>query len=393
VPRERLTAILVLLTVTSCTSDSSDTSDSLESEEDIDARIAHLVEMADPRTPEERAEDAEIRERFADAIVVDALAVGAIGWAAVGFTEDHFADLAAHEREHDFTMFSTTASNGGEGAKPVFEVLNVTREWIGERSDDFMVIQSVQDILDAEAQGKTGIMLNFQSADALEDDLANVARFYEAGVRQINFTYNIPNSWAQGTTANSGEDEGLSAMGEDLVRELNRVGIIVDCSHSSDQTCIEAASITTKPMVMSHTNARALMDIDRNSRDEAMRAVAETGGAICVNYLGGFLNDRGDATPPAIAEHVQYVRELVGVEATCAGVDYVQNYGVALRPVIANPEKYPPEQGYGSETQMAPPGDIWGVARVLEEQYGWTEEEIRGYLGENILRVYRANWQ
>lgn len=368
-------------------------SEGAQSNDDIDARIARLVEMADPRTAEERAEDTKIRERYADAIAVDALAVGAIGWAAIGFTTDNFAGIAARERDYDIAMFNTTVSNGGEGPEPVFEVLRVTREWIVEHGAEFMLIESVQDILDAKAQGKTGIALNFQSSDALGDDLANVARFYEAGVRQMNFTYNLPNSWAQGTTANSGEDEGLSAMGEDLVRELNRVGIVVDCSHSSDNTCIEAAAITTKPMILSHSNARALMDIDRNARDEAIRAVAATGGAICVNYLGGFLNDRGDATPPAVAEHVQYVRELVGAEATCAGVDFVQNYEVALRPVISNPDKYPPEQGYGSETQMAPPGDIWGVARVLEDRYGWTEEEIRGYLGENIIRVYRENWK
>lgn len=388
--RTKLVLVSTSLLVASCTADGADAA---QSEEDIDARIAHLVEIADPRTAEERAGDTIIRERFADALVVDALAVGAIGWSNVGFLEEHFAGLASHEREYGMTMFNTTASNGGEGPEPVFEVLRATREWIAERSDDYVHIRSVQDILDAKAQGKTGVAFNLQSSDPLGDDLANVARFHEAGVRQINFTYNIPNTWAQGTTANSGEDQGLSAMGEELVRELNRVGIVVDCSHSSDNTCIEAAAITTKPMVMSHTNARALMDIDRNSRDEAMRAVAATGGAICVNYLGGFLNERGDATPPAIAEHVQYVRELVGVEATCAGVDYVQNYGVALRSIIANPDKYPPEQGYASETQMAPPGDIWGVARVLEDQYGWTEEEIRGYLGENIIRVYKDNWK
>jgi len=362
--------------------------------DDIDARIARLVEMADPRSPEERAtQDAEIRARYGDAVVVDALAVGAIGWSNVGFTEEHFAGLAGHEREYGMTMFNTTATNGGDGFEHVMNVLRVTREWIAERSSDYVLIESVQDILDAKASGRTGIALNFQSSDALEGDLTNVAPFYEAGVRQINFTYNLPNEWAQGTTANSTDDEGLSPLGEDLVRELNRVGIVVDCSHSSDNTCIEAAAITTKPMVMSHSNARALHDIDRNYRDASIIAVGETGGAVCVNYLGGFLNTEGDASASAIARHVQHMAELIGRDKTCAGVDYVQNYDVALRPIIADPEKYPPEQGYGSETQMAPPGDIWAVARVLEKEYGWSEEEVRGYLGENIVRVYRANWK
>lgn len=135
------------------------------------------------------------------------------------------------------------------------------------------------------------------------------------------------------------------------------------------------------------------MNIDRNARDEAIRAVAATGGTICVNYLGGFLNPQGDARPKAIAKHIDYVRQLVGVQATCLGSDFVQNYAAALKPIILNPDKYPPEQGYGGETQMAPPGDAWGIARVLEEEHGWTPDEIRMLISGNIMRVYKANWK
>ncbi len=146
-------------------------------------------------------------------------------------------------------------------------------------------------------------------------------------------------------------------------------------------------------MVMAHSNPRALMDLDRNTRDEAIRAVAATGGAICVNFLGGFLNEQGNARPKDIAKHIEYIRQLVGVQATCLGSDYVQNYAEALDPIIRNPEKYPPEQNYGAPTHMAPPGDAWGIARVLVEEHGWTEDDIRALIGGNIMRVYAANWK
>jgi microsomal dipeptidase-like Zn-dependent dipeptidase len=116
---------------------------------------------------------------------------------------------------------------------------------------------------------------------------------------------------------------------------------------------------------------------------------------ICTNGLGGYLNKEGKAGPEHIAKHVHYVKDLVGAEHTCWGSDHLtaQVYVDALDFVLRNPQSYPPELGYGSQTQIARPRDIWGVVRVLEDKYGWTEKEIRGFLGQNLLRVYKANWK
>ena len=93
---------------------------------------------------------------------------------------------------------------------------------------------------------------------------------------------------------------------------MNRVGMVVDCSHTSDRTCIDAANVTNRPMVMSHSNVATLQPIPRNNSDEAIKAVAATGGAICINFIGGFLNPQGDARPMSIAKHMEYVKNLVG---------------------------------------------------------------------------------
>ena len=184
-------------------------------------------------------------------------------------------------------------------------------------------------------------------------------------------------------------------MGFQLVAEMNRVGMIVDCTHSSNRSCLDAASVSTKPIMLSYSNAVGAYNLPRNAPDEVIRAVAKIGGVICTNGLGGFLNTEGNARPEDIARHVQYVRELVGVEHTCFGSDHLtaEVYIEALDFVLRNPDSYPPELGYGSQSQIALPRDIWGVVRVLESKYGWTEMEIRGFLGENLLRVYTANWQ
>ena len=124
-----------------------------------------------------------------------------------------------------------------------------------------------------------------------------------------------------------------------------------------------------------------------------MKAVAATGGAICVNFIGGFLNAEGDARPARIAEHIQHIADLTGPEHLCAGSDYVYNYAGTLDWVLRNPEMFPPEMGYASPSHMGMPGEIWGVVRYLQEENGWTDEEIIGLIGGNLLRVYEANWQ
>ena len=364
------------------------------SDEEIAARIAELIEMADPRGDEARKSDVPYRERYEDAFMIDALAVGAPGFEAINFSAEDWESLSTHYSEYGFSAFSTTVSNGSEDGFAVFTRLGVTQDWIDENSDRFVLALSVEDLVAAKADAKVAIMLNSQSMDMLDQNVSNVQKFWDAGIRQMNFTYNQDSPYSAGM-ASSGldtPDSGITELGLEVLKAMNDVGMIVDCSHSSDQTCIDAAVVTSKPMMLSHSNAQGLWDNLRNSSDASMRAVASTGGVICINFLGGFLNSYGDATPESIAKHIEYVRQLVGAQATCYGVDYVENYGKAQDVIIRNPVKYPPAQGYGLPTHMAPPADVWAVAQVLEAQHGWSEAEIRGLMGENLMRVYKANW-
>nr|WP_299425115.1 membrane dipeptidase [uncultured Shimia sp.] len=218
--------------------------------------------------------------------------------------------------------------------------------------------------------------------------------YYQLGIRQMNFAYNVRNFMADGGGVDPLRDAGLSKQGFQLVTEMNRVGMIVDCTHSSNKTCLDAASVSTKPIMLSHSNPYGAYNLPRNAPDEVVRAVAETGGVICTNGLGGFLNKEGNAGSEDVARHVNYVKELVGAEHTCFGSDHLtaEAYVSALDFVLRNPDSYPPELGYGSQTQIARPQDIWGVVRVLEDVHGWSPEDVRGFLGENLMRVYQANW-
>ena len=213
----------------------------------------------------------------------------------------------------------------------------------------------------------------------------------ERGIEVMNFTYNNDNAFAGG--GQNIENNGLTEAGIELVKRMNEASIIVDCSHSSDQTCIDAAKYSTKPVVASHSGAKAMYDHGRNLSDEATIAIAETGGVICAAGVGLFLNADGNATVDELAKHVNYVGDLVGREHTCYGSDYSYTYKAFLKSFIAVVDKYPPEKGFAAPTQNSNGGDIWGVARELEDEYGWSDEDIRGFLGENLMRVYAANWE
>lgn len=332
---------------------------------------------------------------------MDALFVGGPGFPA-GFSDEQYEEAVQHSIDSQYDFVSATISNGPPEDTPdvVKERMARVNEYWKEQPDRYVQVFSIDDIKTAEREGKLAVMHNFQSMMPLgadpdpEEAIANLREYHELGLRQLNFTYNIDTIYADGGVSNDdGTDGGVAELAEEVVREMNRLGIVVDCSHSSNKTCTEAAAITRKPMMMSHSNLMTYQPIGRNVSDEAVMAVAATGGVICVNFIGGFLNPNGLARPYDIAKHVQYIRKLVGPEATCVGPDYVYNYAETLLWILRNPKNFPIEMGYATPSHMGKPGEIWGVVRVLQDRYGWTDDEIRGFLGGNLLRLYEANWE
>jgi membrane dipeptidase len=364
-------------------------------EAEFPAYIEYLVEVAEPRTAEERAADSTVKSKYQRAMVVDSLFVGGPGFPA-GFSEEQYEEAVQHSIDNQFDVLSATISNGPPEDTPdaVLERMRYVNGYWAEGPERFIQVRNAADMERARKENKIGVFHNFQSMLPLGQDLGNLQKFYDLGLRQLNFTYNIDTPYADGGVSNSdGTDQGVTELGEQVVQEMNRLGIVVDCSHSSNQTCIDAAAMTRKPMMLSHSNLMTYQPIDRNVSDEAVKAVAATGGVVCVNFIGGFLNPQGLARPYDIAKHIQYIRNLVGPEALCSGSDYVYNYADTLLWILKNPKNFPIEMGYATPSHMGKPGEVWGVVRELQSTYGWTDDEIRGFLGENLLRVYRANWE
>jgi membrane dipeptidase len=398
----RVTCLLLIATTVSAQTEPNTEFEILPrptAEQEFPAYIEYLVDVAEPRTNEERLADADVKRKYRKALVIDALFVGGPGFPA-GFSDEQYEEAVQHSIDNQYNVLSATISNGPPEDTPdvvLTRMDNVNAYWAA-RPDRYLQVRSVEDMRRAQREGKLGVFHNHQSMMPLGTDIAqtrsNLRKYYDLGLRQLNFTYNIDTIYADGGVSNDdGSDQGVTDLGAEIVKEMNRLGIVVDCSHSSNQTCIEAAAMTRKPMMMSHSNLMTLQPIGRNVSDQAVRAVAATDGVICVNFIGGFLNPQGLARPYDIAKHVEYIGEMVGRDKLCVGPDYVYNYADTLLWILKNPANFPVEMGYATASHMGKPGEIWGVVRELQDRYNWSDDEIRGFLGENLVRVYEANWQ
>lgn len=359
-----------------------------KSQEEINERAAYIASFFDAgRSEAERVEDKDIKARFKDAIVINSLMPSGVG--IQGIKEEKFEEAVNKNRDNQISLMSTSVW-AFEGVND--ESFQITLDKTDKESKrlGLVKINTTEEIRAAKKADKMAIMYNSQGADFVIEDLDKVKWAKENGIHVMNFTYNNDNALAGG--GQSDKNIGVTKLGEEFIKRMNKERVIVDCSHSSDQTCIDMAKKSKLPVMASHSNVKTLYDTGRNVSNQAIKAIADTDGVVCTVGVGLFLNHNGTASMEDIAQHVQYVGELVGRDHTCNASDYSHMYGDFLKAFIGVVDKYPPEKGFAAPTQNASAADIWGVANVLEKKYQWKDEEIRGFLGENLMRVYKANW-
>ena len=225
--------------------------------------------------------------------------------------------------------------------------------------------------------------------NALNGNLDMVALYHGLGVRQMLFAYNLNNEAAGGC---HDDDMGLTDFGKAIVREMNRVGVIVDCSHAAYRTTMDIMAESSKPVVFSHSNPTAVWDHQRNIRDDQIAACAATGGVVGMNGMGIFLgeNDVGNET---LLRHICHVAELVGAEHIGFGFDYSPGIDVDIGAILrSRPDYWPAGNAYDTpDIKHAGPSQLPALVDGLSER-GFSDTEIRGLLGENFRRVAAAVW-
>jgi membrane dipeptidase len=303
------------------------------------------------------------------------------------FRLDPLADLSELKRYRDSGV-DFVSLNIGMDLNPFENTLQVLagyRSYVSSHPDQYVLALTVQDIRMAKESGKLAVAFDLEGSDPLLGNLNLISLYYDLGVRQMLLAYNKDNRASGGCMEGT---IGLTDFGKDVIKEMNRVGMVVDLSHMSYRATMEAFEVSTAPVIFSHSNPNGLWQHARNISDEQIRACAQTGGVIGINGIGDFL---GSTSSELIVQNLEYVMNLAGPEHVGLGLDYVIDKQELIEYIETYPDIFPPEKIKDYLSFVEP--EQFPEFTELLWQKGYSDQIIRGILGGNFLRVAEQVWK
>jgi membrane dipeptidase len=298
----------------------------------------------------------------------------------------------------------------GGAARRTLDMIDSVHRAVERHPGDLMFATSVADIRRAKRTNKIAALLGIEGGHAIEDSLPTLREFYRLGVRYMTLTWNNTNNWAD---AGRGEKKhgGLSDFGREVVREMNRLGMLVDVSHVSDETMSDALDVSKAPIIASHSSARALSNVPRNIPDDLLKRIAKNGGVVQVNFYSVFVDEKtvapqsaerdkrlkaqqdainqkykddperlaeesdkleaANPLPPLpiskLIDHIDHIVKVAGIDHVGIGADFD-----------------------GANDMPEGARDVSMLPNITYEllKRGYSERDIRKILGENFLRVF-----
>lgn len=190
-----------------------------------------------------------------------------------------------------FALYVPTYYKGSEAVRRTLQLRDAMQSLLDAHPDQIELALSASAVEQIAKTGKIAAVLTIESGHAIDDNLAVLRIYHRLGVRSMTLTHFRNTSWADSSTDNP-EHNGLTDFGREVVREMNRIGMIVDISHVSDKTFYDTLAVTSKPVIASHSSCRALTDVPRNMTDDMIRALGRNGGVIGINFGAGFLSQK-----------------------------------------------------------------------------------------------------
>ena len=290
-------------------------------------------------------------------------------------------------------------------ARTQLEQIDIARRMIERYPDTFTLASTAADVRAAKAEGRIAGMLGAEGGHAIEDSLGALRAYYDLGVRYMTLTHNTHTDWADSAMDPNPGHGGLTAFGEKVVHEMNRVGMLVDLSHTAPDTMRDAIRVSQAPVIFSHSSVRALCDIPRNVPDDVIKSLPANGGVLMVTFVVPFISQAAaDIAKPAmekyrtlaqgkseeertklyeqimgemrakmpkvtiadVADHIEYVKKMAGVDHVGIGSDYDGN------------DSWPE----GME-------DVSTFPKLFAEliRRGWSDEDLAKLAGGNVLRA------
>lgn len=292
----------------------------------------------------------------------------------------------------------------GGFARTQLEQIDTARRIIARYPETFRLALSVDEIRAAHRDGRIASLLGMEGGHAIENSLGALRAFYDLGARYMTLTHNVHTDWADSAAAPP-KHGGLTSFGEEVVREMNRLGMLIDLSHVSDGTMDDVLRVSKAPVIFSHSSARAICDVPRNVPDDILRRLPQNGGVVMVTFVASFIDpavarvqeaataeikrrsvglsaDERDriekevmakvqmpkTTVAKVADHIEHIREVAGIEHVGIGGDFDGNsfWPEGLSDVSMYPNLF---------------------AELIRR--GWSDQELKLLAGENALRALR----
>ena len=292
-----------------------------------------------------------------------------------------------------YNLISLTVAHDYHSLNQTILKIAKERAYFAARADEYVFVETVDDVLRAKAENKLAVTINFQGTNPIDSDLSMIEVYYKLGVRHMLMAYNIKNAAGDGCTERT--DGGLTRFGEQLVAEMNRVGLLVDGSHTGYRTTMDMMEASKDPVVFTHCNASGVWDHHRNLRDDQIKACAKGGGVIGVDGVGAFLGSGNDSVE-MLLDHIDYIAELVGPRHIGYGIDYVFDLDYS-KAVMQNAGAWVPQVAQTDakewlDIKYVEPEQMPHVTEGLLKR-GYKEDDVRGILGGNWLRIAGEVWK
>ncbi len=272
---------------------------------------------------------------------------------------------------------------------------------IAARADALRPVRCAADIDAAQAAGQVGVIYGFQNTEMLGDELARIDDFAQRGVRVVQLTYNRRNAVGDGATVP--DDRGLTAFGAEVLARLQQQHLLVDLSHSSVRTCLDALRLARRPVAITHTGCRALADHPRNKRDDELRLLAERGGVVGLYWMP-YLRLQGQPMAADLIAHLEHALQVcgedhvgLGTDGGASTIDDLAGYRASLAAEVAQRR----QMGIGAPGESADvslflpdlcgPDQFQRLAEALAAR-GHGERRIEKVLGGNFRRLVREVW-
>ncbi len=306
-----------------------------------------------------------------------------------------------------FALWVPTYYKGAEAVRRTLDLRDAMQGLFDSHPELIALALSAADVERITRSGRIAAILTIEGGHQIADDLAVLRMYHRLGVRSMTLTHFRNNNWADSSTDQPAHN-GLTPFGKDVVREMNRLGMIVDVSHVSDKTFYDALEVSSKPVIASHSSCRALSDVPRNMTDDMIRALGQKGGVIAINFGEGFLNPKdAEALKSAVAAAGYAEPQLTGKALDDYAAD--QHHKMAAsKPAFATVDDAVAHidhavkiagvdhVGIGSDFDgiASPPKGLEDISKMPAlkaalRKKGYSEEDLKKIFGGNTLRVLR----